>query len=36
MRWTNALPAGLLAQMYEYRSLALGASVSRSTMTGFD
>ena len=36
MRWTNAVPVGLLAQMYEYRSTMPVATVSMSTMTGFD
>ena len=36
MRWTNAAPADLPAQRYEYRSATPGATVSMSTMIGFD
>jgi hypothetical protein len=36
MRWTNAAPAELPAQRYEYRSATPGATVSMSTIIGFD
>src|SRR5262245_40839648 len=36
MRWTNAVPEGLLAQTYVYRSTTSVANVSMSTISGFD